>query len=140
MGLKGCGEVSQWEMVTHYGNREGVEIVIDDLFVHGKTLKEHTTRFTKVQKKARSIGLKLNSAKSIFKKPEVHYVGHRLTGEGLKPSEHRVKAILEMKDPEDRNELETVWGMLAYLAKFILKLCELTAPLQELKRKLELGQ
>ena len=84
--------------------------------------------------------MKLNSAKSVFKKPEVDYVGHRLTGEGLKPSEHRVKAILEMKDPGDRNELETVWGMLAYLAKFIPKLCELTAPLRELKRKLELGQ
>ena len=102
-------------MVSHVGNMEGVEIVIDDILVHGKSLEEHTNRLTKVIEKARSIGLKLNSAKCIFINPEVDYVGHRLTGERLKSSEHRVKAILEMKDPEDRSELETVFGMLAYL-------------------------
>lgn len=133
MGLKCSGEVFQREMVTHFGSMEGVEIVIDDILVHGKTLEEHTDRLKKVLEKARTIGLKLNSAKCELVKPEVDYVGHRLTGEGLKPSAGRVKAILEMKDPEDRGELETVLGMLAYLAKFIPRLSELTAPLRKMK-------
>ena len=48
MGLKCFGEVFQREMVTHFGNMEGVEIVIDDILVHGKTLEEHTNRLTNV--------------------------------------------------------------------------------------------
>lgn len=44
--------------------------------------------------------MKFNSAKCELLKLEVDYVGHRLTGEGFKPSGGRVKAILEMKDPE----------------------------------------
>ena len=125
MGLKCSVEVFQWEMVTHFCN---MEVVIDDIFVHWKTLEEHTNRLTKVLEKARSTGLKLHSAKCIFIKPEVDYLGHRLTGEGMKPSEHRVKAI------HSRDEgLETVLGMLAYLVKFIPKHSELKAPLRELK-------
>ena len=34
MGLKCSGEVFQWEMVSHFGNMEGVEIVTDDIFFH----------------------------------------------------------------------------------------------------------
>ena len=70
-------------------------------------------------------------------KPELNYVGHTLTGEGLKPTKERIKAIVEMKDPENHAELETVLGMLAYVAKFIPRLSELNAPLRELKTQRE---
>lgn len=49
--LRCSSEVFQRDMVTHVRSMEGVEIVIDYILVHGKTLKEHTDRFTKVLKK-----------------------------------------------------------------------------------------
>ena len=135
MGLKCSGEVFQREMVTHFGSMEGVEIVVDDILVHGSTLEEHTNRLEEVLEKARSIGLKLNIAKCVLMKPEVDYVGHRLTGDGLKPTKDRVRAIVDMKEPSNKGELETVLGMLAYVGKFIPNLSELNAPLRELKTK-----
>lgn len=58
--LNCSGEVFQRDTVTHFRSMEGVEIVIDYILVQGKTLEEHTDRFTKVLKKNHTIEFKLN--------------------------------------------------------------------------------
>ena len=63
------------------------------------------------------------------------YVGHKLTQDGLQPTDDRIKAITEMRDPTNRSELETVLGMIAYVAKFIPNLSDLNAPLRALKAR-----
>ena len=137
MGLECAGEIFQREMVTNFGNLNGTEIVMDDILVHGKTLEEHNERLKNVLEKSREINIKLNKDTCSIAKPEVDYVGHKLTGEGLKPGKDKVKAILEMREPENHQELETILGMLAYLAKFIPNLSKLNAPLRELKTQEE---
>ena len=133
MGVKCSSEVFQREMTHHFGGMDGVEVVVDDILVHGETLDEHNRRLKAVLNKARSINFKLNKEKCEFARPEVDYVGHKLTGDGLKPTQQRVKSIVDMKDPENHAELETILGMLAYVSKFIPNLSELNAPLRELK-------
>ena len=133
MGVKSAGEVYQREMEKHFGELEGVEIVVDDILVHGPNREVHDRRLTKVLEKAREINLQLNENKCKFGKTEVDYVGHKLTGDGLKPTKERIKAITEMASPQSFQELETVLGMLAYVAKFIPNLSQLNAPLRELK-------
>ena len=135
MGAKCSGEVFQREMIHHFGDIEGVEIVVDDILIHGTTVQQHNERLVKVLDRARKINLKLNSAKCNIAMPEVIYVGHKLTGEGLKVTDERIKAIQGMKDPESFQELETVLGMLAYVAKFIPHLSQLNSPLRELKTR-----
>ena len=106
---------------------------MDDVLIHGSTLEEHNERLTKVLDKCREINLKLNKSKCQIGQKEVSYVGHKLTGDGLKPSDERVQVIQAMKPPTDVKELETVLGMIAYVAKFIPNLSEITAPLRALK-------
>lgn len=72
-------------------------------------------------------------AKCDLVKPEVDYVGNHRKEEDLKISAGIIKAIRDMKDPEDRREFETVLVMLAYLSKYIPRLSEFTAPLWKLK-------
>jgi len=134
MGIKCAGEVYQREMMHHFGAIPGVEVVVDELLIHGATIEEHNERLRAVLKKARSINLKFNKEKCTFAQPEVDYVGYRLTGEGLKPSNKRVQAILNLRNPENQAELETVLGMLAYVGQFILNLSEVSAPLREFKK------
>ena len=45
-----------------------------------------------------------------------------------------MEAIVKMREPRDVKELESVLGMVAYVAKFIPKLSELNAPLRDLKK------
>ena len=135
MGAKCSAEKFQSALVTAFEGIEGVEIYQDDILVHGQSQKEHHKRLCQVLEKCREINLKLNKKKCQIDKTEVTYVGHRLTGEGLKPTKARVKAITEMRSPRDVKELETILGMVAYVAKFIPRLSDLTAPLRDLKKE-----
>lgn len=46
------------------------------------------------------------------------------------PTLERVRAITEMREPENHTELDTILGMLSYIAQFIPNLNELNAPLR----------
>ena len=135
MGAKCSADKFQAAMVSAFGNIEGVEVVVDDLLIHGTTLKEHNERLQKVLEKCREINLKLNKSKCQIGRKEVNYVGHKLTRDGLKATDERVRAIQNMKSPTDIKELETVLGMIAYVARFIPNLSELTSPLRALKKE-----
>jgi len=137
MGAKCSAEKFQSALVQAFAEIEGVEIYQDDILIHGKTRQEHDTRLKKVLETCRKINLKLNRRKCQIGKSEVNYVGHKLTAEGLKPTDERVKAISNLRPPGDFQELESILGMTAYVAKFIENLSTLTAPLRELKKEEE---
>ena len=50
---------------------------------------------------------------------EVTYLGHKLTGEGVKPDQSKVDAILNMPAPNDKQGVQRLLGMVNYLTKFI---------------------
>lgn len=58
-----------------------------------------------------------------------------LTADGLRPDPLKVKAIREMSPPKSEAELDTVLGMMTYLARFAPNLSEVTAPLRQLLKQ-----
>lgn len=74
MGLKCAAEVFQREIINNWWSWSG----------YGRDEQEHS-RLRVVLERVKSINLKLNKSKCILAKHEVNYVGHLLTGEGLKP-------------------------------------------------------
>ena len=134
MGIRCAAEVFQRQMSTALSDIEGVEIVVDDILVHGRNQKEHDERLIKVLERTRKLNLKLNSEKSQISKTEVEYVGHKITPEGLKLTDERISAISNMKVPENIQDLETVLGMVAYVARFIPRLSDLCEPLRAMKK------
>ena len=50
-------------MLTLFGDINGVEIVVDDILVHGRSVQEQNSRLTQVLQCARELGLKLNKEK-----------------------------------------------------------------------------
>lgn len=55
-----------------------------------------------------------------------------------KPDPQKVTAIRDMKPPCDKSELETVLGMINFLAKFAPNLSEITSPMrQRLQKQVE---
>ena len=108
MGVRCAAEVFQRQMSTALSNMEGMEIVVDDILVHGRNQKEHDERLIKVLERARKLNLKLNSEKSQISKTEVRYVGHKITPEGLKLTAEWIRVISNMKVPGNIQDLETV--------------------------------
>ena len=57
---------------------------------------------------------------------------HVLSVEGIKVSSRKVQAITQMQHPESKDDLRRFLGLVAYVAKFLEKKSQITAPLREL--------
>ena len=86
-------------------------------------------------KRARKVNLKFNSKKLNLRKPEVKYMGHVLSREGLKPDPDKVQAVSEMPKPTCKQETLSLLGFVNYLAKFLPRLSEIAQPIRELTKK-----
>ncbi|KAI8511855.1 hypothetical protein Bbelb_109550 [Branchiostoma belcheri] len=134
-GIHSAQEVFQKQMDKIFQELKGVEVIVDDILVHGRTEEEHNSRFRAMLQRARDKCVKLNPEKVVVAAPEVGYFGHILTKDGLKPDPKKVRAITSMKAPTNKAEVMTMLGMVNYLAKFTPNLSEVTAPLRELLRE-----
>ena len=60
------------------------------------------------------------------------YLGHRIKSEGLKPDPSKIKAIVKMPNPHNKEELQRFLDMSNYLCRLIPKYSKITAPLRTL--------
>ena len=130
-GIKSASEVFQKAM-DHLLEGYPCEVIVDDILIWGATETEHDANLTKVLDRIREINLKLKWDKCKVKVREVGYVGHLLTAEGLKPDPEKIRAIVEIKTPENVKDIQRFLGMVRYLSKFVPRLSELALPLQSL--------
>ena len=134
-GINSASEIFQRTTSEMVQSIAGAENVIDDILVWGRNREEHDRRLKQVLEKAQEYNLKLSPGKCEFRKPEVTFVGHRLTKEGVKPDPEKVRAVKEMKQPTTVKELQTFLGFVTYLGKFIPNMSTITAPLRTLLEK-----
>ncbi|XP_055906014.1 uncharacterized protein LOC129941414 [Eupeodes corollae] len=91
-------------------NLPGTFVYIDDVIVGGKTKKEHDENVERVLKRAREVNVKFNRDKLQLCVNKVRYLGHVFTGDTICPDPSRVEAIINLKEPQDRKQLESVMG------------------------------
>ena len=110
-------------------------VYIDDILVAGKTPQDHLTNLTAVLSRLQEAGLRLKREKCSFCVPEVEYLGHIISAAGLKPSPHKIKAIVDAPQPTKISELKSFLGLTSYYAKFLPNLADALAPLYKLLQK-----
>ena len=115
-----------------YERLEGVEVVFDDILVHGTTREEHDSRLKAALQRSREAGVKLNDTKCKFGLQEVTYLGRVIGVDGIKPDPEKIKDILDMPSPTDKTGVQRILGMINFLAKFIPNMSTLTTPLRAL--------
>ena len=89
---------------------------MDDIIVAAKTSREHDRIMKAVITKATNWNLKLNFEKCQIKQPQVKYVGHLVTKQGLKPDPDKVRVVLEMPTPESKEDTRRFLGFVQYLS------------------------
>jgi hypothetical protein len=132
MGISSAPEIYQRAMSEIFVGLDGVEIIMDDILVHGDTLEKHNERLEKVLQRCKEKNLRLNPSKIKLAQSEVEYVGQVLTKHGVRISEDKIKAVIQMPAPSNINNVQTLLGMVNYTMKFMPNLSAITEPLREL--------
>ena len=134
-GIHLAQEVFQKTMDMAFEGINGYKSIIDDMLVWGSSKEEHDQNLRKVLERTREVRIKWNAEKCVFGATEVSYFGHLLSDKGVQPDSKNIAAIQEMEPPRNKQELETLLGMVNYLAKFTPNLAETTAPMRSLLKK-----
>ena len=123
-------EIFQSLMSNLLKNREGCEVIMDDIIVYGKSAEEHDENLQNTFQVIKESGLKPNKEKCEIKKHKITYFGHVLSAEGVSPDPEKVKAITELET--NVPELRRLIGMTNYLVRFIPNLASVMRPMSEL--------
>ena len=112
-----------------------VQIIVDDFLIHGEDQRDMDQKLRAVLDKSREVGLKFNPHKVKLRVPEVNYVGHIFSSEGLKPDPEKIRAINQMPPPTDKEGVLRFLGTINYLDKFIEHKSDLQGPISQLTQK-----
>jgi len=107
----------------------------DDLRVLGADDKEHDENLDRVMRKLKECGLTLNYDKCGIDFSSMVYMGNVLSGERLKVSSERGKAIVEAPTPQNQSEVRSFLRSVQYGAKSILNFATISSPLWDLTSK-----
>lgn len=92
-------------------------VFIDDILIHGETEEEHDAAVKHTLHVLGQYGILLNDHKCSFKQREVMFVGHKLSADGVSPSEAKVKSILSCRAPRTKEELRSFLGLVTYVSR-----------------------
>ena len=109
---------------------------LDDIIVVTRgSREEHEKKIFEILKKLEKAGYRASERKSEFFLNKTKWLGHEIDEMGIKPNKEKVKAILELKHPENQKQMKSFFGAIQYLAKFLPRLSERTERLRKLLKK-----
>lgn len=106
----------------------------DDCLIGGRDWDEHNRTLELVLTRLQDHGLTLRLEKCEFGKEEIEFYGVRFTGEGIKPSKLKVKALQECGEPSSKEGVRSFLQMVGYMSRFITNFAQIAAPLRQLTK------
>ena len=134
-GVAQAPELFQKIMDQALQGLDGVLVYLDDILVASPSVEEHRKDLGKVMKRLKEYNIHLNGTKCEMFKTELNYLGHRITAEGIHPTEEKIQAIRNMKRPEDVKELQSMLGIINFYRRFLPNLSTQLQPLNQLLQK-----
>lgn len=106
-------------------------VYLDDILIFSETMGEHIKLVCQVLKKlAAKLYVKLSKCE--FHKTSLHYLGYRVSNEGIEMDLGKVKAVLDWQPPRARKQLQSLLQFANFYRQFILAFAEAALPLTEL--------
>lgn len=135
-GLKNSG-ATLIRAVDHILGEEDLNQIccyIDDVLVATDNVQKHLEQLERVLKRFLEAGMTLKFNKSSFLQREVTFLGHILSGQGIRPEENKISGIKNFPRPRNLKQLRGFLGLGQYYAKFCPEYATHTVPLLELLR------
>ena len=128
-GLKNAAQAFQRMMDGILRGVDCVFVYLDDILVASPDAQSHLRDLESLFSLLSHHGITINRQKSRFGLPEVTYLGHRVTANGILPLADRVSAIQDVPVPDSKVALQRYLGMVNYYRRFLPGLANTLAPL-----------
>lgn len=136
-GAKGAPAVFQRLMNTVLAGLIGntCYVYLDDIIVYSTTLDEHEHKLRKVFDRLREHKLLLQPDKCNFFMPQILFLEHIISEEGVTMDPEKVKAVVSYSVPGTVKKVKSFLGLIGYYRRFIPQFAAMAKPLNNLTRK-----
>ncbi len=134
MGLCISPDIFQEKMSDLMAGLDFARAYLDDLLIISteKGFTNHLDKLEKVLNRLSEAGLKINAVKSFFARTSLEYLGYNISRDGMRPSQKKVEAILQIEPPKTRKQLRRFIGMVNYYRDMWPQRSHWLAPLSSL--------
>ena len=108
---------------------------LDDVLVYSETYNDHLHHLNTVFERFQKDGLKIKLSECQFFKTHLHYLGHRISANGLEPLPEKPKAIRNLVPTRNVEQACHILGLLGYYRSFIPAFANITLPITSLLKK-----
>lgn len=119
--------------------RKFILVFFDDILIYSKSWDDHLGHVKQVLQILEDNQLYAKRSKCEFGKGEVEYLGHIISGEGVKVDPKKIEAILSWPTPKNVKGLRGFLGLTGYYRKFVKGYHQIAAPLTNLLKKETFG-
>ena len=108
---------------------------LDDILIYSPDVETHLKHLELIFQRLREVVLKLKMEKCSFLKRHIQYLGHIVSGDGIKPVPEKLSSIQQIPLPYTPKEVKQFLGLVGYYRKFIPRYADIVRPLNVLTRK-----
>ena len=105
-----------------------VRTYLDDILVCSENKKVHYSHLKKILERLVQHQHTINWEKSVFAQPEIQWVGHLLTKDGVLPTDTTKGQIQLIANPRDKDEVRQFLGHVGYIQDHIANYSHGAAP------------
>ena len=134
-GLSVSSEIFCEQMDRVLSGIPGTFPCADDVKIQGSTEEHHDIHLLETVSKAMAAGIKFNPQKCQIKKDKIEYFGRVVSRKGVEPCQQKVKAIVSLQPPTNKQELQSLLGTVNFMATFIPNLSKKTHMMRGLLKK-----
>jgi hypothetical protein len=112
-----------------------VIVFLDDICLYSRSVAEHLSHLRTVLSKLREYSLHIKLTKCAFALPEIDFLGHVVSADGVKVDPKKTAALRDWPVPTTLYDVRAFLGLAGYYRKFVHRFAHLAAPLTELTKK-----
>ncbi|XP_071849798.1 uncharacterized protein [Apostichopus japonicus] len=135
LGVNAASEKFQKAVSHMLTGLPGVINISDDIIVYGQSKQEHNKNLNSEFQRLAECGACLNRDKCKIAQPEVVYLGHIFSAQGISREPAKINDIKTTEVPIDASAVRSFLGLTQYVSRFIPNYASITSPLRELTKK-----
>ena len=108
---------------------------LDDVLIFSQSWVEHLQHLHTVFNRFKTAGLKIKLSKCQLFKTQLHYLGPKISADGLEPLPKKLEAIKNLAPAKNSDEAHQILGLLGYYRSFVPAFADITSPITNLLKK-----